>query len=58
MRSSSSSATCFPQLVVILLCLIHHVSRNFLVADILAEVVIVNLSAHGHQVDDAAERLL
>ena len=48
----------FPQRVVILLRLIHHIGRNFLVADILAKIVIVNLRTHGHQVDDAAERLL
>ena len=47
-----------PQFVVVLLSLLHHVSRNILIADILAEVVIVNLSAHGDQVDDTLEGIL
>ena len=47
-----------PQFVVVLLSLLHHVSRNILVADILAEVIVVNLSAHGDQVDDTLEGIL
>ena len=59
MRSSSSSATCSPQFVVVLLSLLHHVSRNILVADILAEVIVVQTSAaHGDQVDDTLEGIL
>ena len=42
-----------PQFVVVLLSLLHHVSRDILVADILAEVIVVNLCTHGDEVDDA-----
>ena len=42
-------------LVMVLLCLLNHICRDVLITDILAEVIIVNLCAHGHQVDDANE---
>ena len=40
---------------MVLLRLIHHISGDLFLADILAHVVVVNLSLHGHQVDDALE---
>ena len=47
-----------PQLIMILLSLLHHVSRDILVADVLAEVIIVNLCTHGDEVNDALEGVL
>ena len=43
---------------MVLLRLIHHIRRNVLIADVLAQIVVVNLGAHGHQVDDTLEGIL
>ncbi len=44
--------------VMIFLRLLQHILGDFLLADILAEVIIINLRFHTDEVDDAAEGLL
>ena len=46
------------ELFVILLGDLHHVGGNGLLAEILAEVVVIDLSLHRDEVDDAAEGIL
>ena len=40
---------------VILLCELFHVFRDLFATDILAEIIIVDISLHFHEVDDALE---
>ena len=55
MSASSCSATCSISLGVILLCELFHVFRDLFATDILAEIIIVDISLHFHEVDDALE---
>ena len=48
----------FDELIAVHLSFFLHILRNRLVAVILAQVVIIDLGAHGQQVDDAAEIVL
>ena len=43
---------------MILLSKLFHIIRDFLIAHILAKVIIIDFGAHGDQVDDAAEGIL
>ena len=55
MSSSSCSATCSISFGVILLCELLHIFRNLFATDILAQIIIVDVGLHFHQVDDALE---
>ena len=48
----------FDELLAVHLSIFHHIFRNRLVAVILAQVIVVDLGAHGQQVDNAAEIVL
>ena len=45
-------------LVVILICQLHHILRNRLCANILAKIIVVDISLHLEQVDDAFKGFL